>query len=522
MQSIEKIKNSIANNPFMLARLIGDLPCQQCDVDVSTPVKKVVESLKEHSELPGVVLRRDGSFVGVLSRLKIFEWLGRPYGVELFFKRPVRRLFTHLNVSSTVYPKDTQIGEAVLRALSRPSDIRYEPLVVSFGEDDLRLLDINVLLLAQSDQLASANRVIEKQIEIGQTLSSTLELPKVFALILEQMEAIIPYSRAAILLCRDDNKMEFAASRGYPPSINMAEARTLINHNPTFSTVIESRIPAPVEDALLIPDWQHISGALPTRSWLGVPLVQNEKVLGMLSISRLMAVPFTAAEVEASSIFAGQSAIALGNARLHEEVQKVNLQLDNQRQSLQTAVEELNHANLDLTRRAMQLETSNKIVQQITSVLDIKLLLPQVLDILQSQFSYPWVSLWMMNESCDELALEAATKTSVKLGTTLPVTHKGAVAQAGRTGKVVCENLAGKSHRFVSTPGLVNTFSEIALPLIFQENVLGVLDIQSERLNAYSPDDIAVLQVTAAQIAIAVHHARLYAELMRLKKETKA
>jgi GAF domain-containing protein len=511
--------SSIENKSFKFARLIGDLPCHRYDIDISTSVQEIVENLKEQPELPGVLLRKDGAFLGAMSRLKIFEWLGRPYGVELFYKRSIKKLFTSLNVSSVIYPSDTQIGEAVRKSLGRPAEIRYEPLVVSFGDNDLRLLDIHMLLLAQSEQLANANRVIEKQIEIGKTLSSTLELPRVLVLILEQMESIIPYSRAAILLRQDNNHMDFAASHGYPPDVNMDEARRMINHNPIFSNIIETLHPNTVEDAALRLDWRHIPGTPPTRSWLGVPLVQNENVLGMLSVSRLMVAPFMPDEVETSSIFAGQAAIALGNAHLYAEVHKFNQQLDNQRQRLQDAVEELNRANLTLARRAMQFETSNKISQQINSILEIKPLLLQVLSILQSQFNYSWVSVWMMNESRDMLVLEAAAKSSTKTGLILPAAHKGLVGQASRTGEVIYDNLAGQNNLFVSTPGLTNVFSEIALPLKSQKDTLGVLDIQSERLQAFSPEDISALQLMAAQIAVALRNARLYSELMRVNQE---
>jgi GAF domain-containing protein len=507
------------NKSFKLARLIGDLPCHRYDIDIATSVEEIVENLKEQPELPGVLLRKDGAFLGAMSRLKIFEWLGRPYGVELFYKKSIKKLYTSLNVASVIYPSDLQIGVAVQKSLGRPAEIRYEPLVVSFQDDDLRLLDINVLLLAQSEQLANANRVIEKQIEIGKTLSSTLELPKVLALILEQMESIIPYSRAAILLSQGDDQMDFAAAHGYPADVDMDEARRMINHNPIFSNIIDTLHPNTVEDAALRPDWRHIPGTPPTRSWLGVPLVQNESALGMLSVSRLMVAPFTMEEVETSSIFAGQAAIALGNAHLYAEIHKFNQQLDNQRQKLQNAVEELNRANLTLARRAMQFETSNKISQQINSILEIKPLLLEVMSIIRSQFNYSWVSVWMMNESRDMLVLEAATKASVKTGLTLPAAHKGLVGRASRTGEVVYDNLAGQNNLFVSTPGLTNVFSEIALPLKSQEGTLGVLDIQSERLQAYSPEDISVLQLTAAQIAIALRNARLYSELMRVNKE---
>ena len=309
------------------AKFIGDLPSFQYDVALSTPVESVIERLKKHVELPGVLLRQDKIFIGALSRLKIFEWLGRPYGVELFFKKPISNLYASLNVSCEIYPCNLQIGDAVQKSLSRTPEIMYEPIVISFGGDDLRLLDMHVLLLAQSEQLSNANRVIEKQVEIGKVLSSSLELPRVLALILEQMDSIIPYSRAAILLYRN-NEMEFTASRGYPEDVNMGEARVMVNNSPIFINVIQSRQSTTVEDASERDDWQHIPGTPPTRSWLGVPLVQDDQVLGMLSISRLVVAAFTPEEVETSAIFAGQAAIALGNARLYERVQGFNLELE--------------------------------------------------------------------------------------------------------------------------------------------------------------------------------------------------
>jgi signal transduction histidine kinase len=312
----------------IVARHIGELPSYPCDVAATDSVEAIIEMLKKNLELPGVLLRQDGKFIGALSRLKIFEWLGRPYGVELFYKKPIGNLYASLNVPDHIYPSDTFINVAVQRALNRPPEITYEPIIISFGKDDLRLLDINVLLLAQSAQLANANRVIEKQIEIGRVISSSLELPKVLALILEQMDSVIPYSRAAILLYRN-GKMEFAASRGYPKDVDMEEARIMVNNNKVFNDIVVSRKASRVKDATLHQDWQHIPNTPPTRSWLGLPLVQDKDVLGMLSISRLTVSPFTSDEMDISAIFAGQASVALSNASLYEKVQSFNRELEN-------------------------------------------------------------------------------------------------------------------------------------------------------------------------------------------------
>ena len=499
-----------------LTRTIGDLPSHHYEVDSSTLLEKAVARLKKDPDLPGVILRQGKTFAGALSRWKIFEWLGRPYGIELYFRRPIRKLAESVGQDREVYPCTMSIPQAVQRALQRAPEMRYEPLVVMYGEGDLRLLDMDVLLLAQSEQLTSANALIQKQAEIGKILSSSLELPRVLHLILEQMESIIPYERASILLYRND-RLEFAASRGYAQNVNMDQARDLANRNPVFMRILTTRQPSTIEDVSFYTAWPHIPDTAPTRSWLGLPLVQNDNVLGMLSISRLQVAPFRTDEIEAASIFSSQAATALGNARLFEQIQQVNLELEKQQANLQETVNELNRANLSLMRHSRQLETSQQIGQQITSLLSLRELLPQVINIIRAQFNYSLVSVWMMHEENHSLTLEACTNASLR-GMSIPLSHSGLAARACRNEKLLHENFINKQSNFTPTPGMRAAFSEIAFPLKFRHEVMGVLDIQSERMQAFTDDDIAVLQVTANQIAIAIQNAISYDKLARLSE----
>lgn len=336
---------SAKENRFVAAaKFIGDLPTYQYAVDISTTVETVATTLKKNPDTHGVLLLDGKTCFTTASRLKIFEWLGRPYGVDLFYKKPIRELFANTKLCNEILPHDLGIDEAVKLSLSREPEVRYEPVVVRFEGGELHLLDMNVLLLAQSDQLSNVNRVIEKQVEIGRVLSSTLNLSKVLELILEQMDSIIPYSRASILLYQKGT-MEFAAFRGYPEDINMDEAREMVNESEIYVDVINSRQPTTVVDATLRDDWRHIPGTAPTRSWLGVPLLQGENVLGMLSISRLTIAPFNLTEVETSSIFAGQAAVALANADLYQKIQSFNHQLEAR---VQERTEELQQAYIKL------------------------------------------------------------------------------------------------------------------------------------------------------------------------------
>jgi CheY-like chemotaxis protein len=198
---------------------------------------------------------------------------------------------------------------------------------------------------------------------------------------------------------------------------------------------------------------------------------------------------------------------------------RVFIDLYEKSRNLQSLVDELNRTNATLSRRTMLLETSAKLGQQITSILDSKELFLKVASIIQMQFNFSSVSIWLVVDDEKSFVLEARTKASVKIGTTIPIDHKGLVGQACRTGNAVLDNKGAQNDNFVPTPGLSVIFSEIAVPLKFGRRTLGVLDIQSERFQAFYPDDEAALQLLATQIAVAVRNARLYSEVLRLGVE---
>lgn len=188
---------------------------------------------------------------------------------------------------------------------------------------------------------------------------------------------------------------------------------------------------------------------------------------------------------------------------------KVFIELYNQRKKLQDLVTELNQANMQLKRRATQLATSNQIGQQITSNLNLQELLPQIVQIIQTQFNFSLVSIWLVNEARDAIKLEASTTMQADAAV-LPMKHGGLVAKSCQSGERALENNASKSPLYVATPGLRMTGSELALPLTIQKETLGALDIQSERLQAFTPEDISALEILTSQIVIAIRNARMY------------
>lgn len=200
---------------------------------------------------------------------------------------------------------------------------------------------------------------------------------------------------------------------------------------------------------------------------------------------------------------------------------RIFIDLYEKSRKLENLVDQLKQTNATLSRRTTLLETSTKLGQQITSILDSKNLFSQAASIIQTQFNFSSVSIWLVSQDEKNLVLEARTKASVQLGTSIPLDHRGLVGKAYRGGSIVLDNNATQTQNFVSTPGLATIFSEIAVPLKFGQATLGVLDIQSERIQAFYPDDEFALQLLSTQIALAVRNARLYSEVLRFSAEPK-
>ena len=188
---------------------------------------------------------------------------------------------------------------------------------------------------------------------------------------------------------------------------------------------------------------------------------------------------------------------------------------------------ELQAVNTTLSKQTLRLETSAEVIHQIASILDLDQLLTEILSLIRDQFGYCYAGIWMLADDEATIVLRAG-----QYGTAHPIAEPGntiprdkrpsIVAQVCRTGVLYLTNDADHDARYLPTEGLESIQSELALPLRFADTILGVLDIQSESKNAFSPEDIGSLQMLADQIAVAIRNARLYAEVRRLNEELEA
>ena len=169
-----------------------------------------------------------------------------------------------------------------------------------------------------------------------------------------------------------------------------------------------------------------------------------------------------------------------------------------------------------LTKKTDQLRAASYIARQTSEAEDLTALLDIVVNLVTDQFGFYHAGIFLLNETGEEAILQTASseggKRMVERGHALTVGSQGIVGYVAAQKKVRIALDVGSDAVFFNNPDLPMTRSEVALPLLIRNKVLGVLDIQSDQPQAFRMEDVDVLQTLADQVAVAIENARLLGE----------
>lgn len=221
----------------------------------------------------------------------------------------------------------------------------------------------------------------------------------------------------------------------------------------------------------------------PPRSGVFIPLISGEQTLGLMAAQSNDVADFSQDDLRRLSILANQAGSAIANARLFEEERT----------------------------RAAHLELVGQIAQQVNAIQNLDELFNQVVALTRQTFGFHPVSIFGIEEHTGQAVLQASSLQGIKPGHLRipPQTGLVGVASAGR--RTIVSNDVEKDERFVRHLGQhdqLATRAEMAIPLIVDEQLLGVLDVQSETPGVFLNPEQTVLEALAAQVAIAIHKTR--------------
>ena len=242
-----------------------------------------------------------------------------------------------------------------------------------------------------------------------------------------------------------------------------------------------------VADVRKDPRYRFIEVLPETHSEVVIPLKIEDRVLGVLDIQSDKPNGFHPNDLLIIEALADTIARAVEGARLYS----------------------------DLQRRADQLTLISEVSRSVSSSLEVRTLMEGVANLIQDRFGYPYVHLFTVhtNRRLIEYRAGSGTRSQNLEGYTLSLDEpQGIIPWVAREGKIVLANDVKQDERYRPSPfPPEDTNSELCVPLLYSDRVVGVLDIQSQKFNAFTEDDEIIFEAVADNIATAIHNADLYA-----------
>lgn len=220
---------------------------------------------------------------------------------------------------------------------------------------------------------------------------------------------------------------------------------------------------------------------------------------------------------------------------LSQTFNQMTAQLEELVGSLETRVAERTQA---LERRVLQSQVTAEVAKEAASIRNPEKLLQDVVNLISTRFNFDHAGIFLLEvpessgtyltgESQQGYAvLRAASSTGgqrmLERGHRLRIGRQGLVGFVAATGQPRLALDVGSDSVFFNNPDLPLTRSEIALPLKVQNTVIGVLDVQSNKASAFTEEDLAILQILADQVALAIETSRLLADSQQAVRELEA
>jgi phosphoserine phosphatase RsbU/P len=161
----------------------------------------------------------------------------------------------------------------------------------------------------------------------------------------------------------------------------------------------------------------------------------------------------------------------------------------------------------------IQSEFLLRLAEALNTTLDLRTLLRRTADLVRAVIDYRIFAILLINDRTSELRMRfqightpEVERMRIKLG-------KGIVGQVAESREAVLINDVSQAHDYINANPEVR--SELAVPLIVKNRLIGVIDIQSEQLNYFEPEHLHLLKLTASRIGQAIENARLYTRVAR-------
>jgi phosphoserine phosphatase RsbU/P len=323
-------------------------------------------------------------------------------------------------------------------------------------------------------------------LEVADVVNTTLDLDTTLRRVAELVRKVIDYEIFGILLLNEKTQeLYFRFSVGHQREV-ADRLRVKVGEGVTGMAAQKG-------EAVLVRDVtsdpSYISALPNVRSELAVPLIVKNRVIGVIDIESLQPDHFTEEHKRLLTLIASRMAIGIENARLYTRI----------------------------SRQARTLLLLNEIARELTSILNLDELFKRIGDLLSRLIDYQMFSILLLDSAGTTLQHRFSLRfqENIHLKQDVPV-GKGIVGYAAEHKQAVLVRDVKKDPRYIETNP--ETRSELAVPLIYKDSVIGVLDLEHTKRGFFTEDHQRTITTLAAQIAIALENARLYEQVARQER----
>jgi len=373
------------------------------------------------------------------------------------------------------------------------------PSSLAFGQNDLQLLSTlcgPIATAIENARLYAASRQQADELialwHIGQDISSTLDQQTVLERIARRARQLIGSDGVALyLLDSNADLLQPVVSLGLPTA-KMPQTPIRVGEG-IIGWVAQTGVGEIVNHAELDPRAMQIPGTLEeVECLLCVPILSKGKAIGVMSLNRLGDRFFRDDDLHLLGRIAHQAAIAIENAQLYKKA----------------------------TERVREATVLHRVSGTLMRTLNLDQLLENTLEVLQRSFGYSHCAILLVDEKTEKLRIEAARgylrdvvgKLEFEIG------QEGIIGWAAANRMPL--NIPDVTQDDRGVKKVKGIGSEIAVPMLVGERLVGVLDVQSTEVNTFGEDDLRTLSSVAAQAAIAIERTRLYEATLAERKRT--
>lgn len=323
--------------------------------------------------------------------------------------------------------------------------------------------------------------------------SETLDLDRLLANVAAIVKEVVPSDLFAILLYSEKAQgLRIRYSIGHRDEvvrnfvIRLGEGIT--------GTAAATRLPVMVQDVRSDP--RYISALDAVRSELAVPMIARSKLVGVIDVQSTQIGAYTDHDRSLLRLIASRVAVSIDNARLYRRVERNN----------------------------RTLRVLAHLSQEFSSILDLDELLGKIAKTIRALINYDAFSVMLVDVERKVLRHRFSVRYDQRIDLDNIPLGKGITGAAAESREAIRVNDTLTDPRYIASHPEIR--SEVAVPLIVHDRVVGVMDLESERIGYFTDDHVRMLSLLAPQIASSVENARLYEELnqreQRMEQDLKA